>query len=270
MTSDGNAQDLETFRAGFNIGIDRRYGKALLAGIILSTGDGKLTQRQNGTRIDMEDYVFGFYMQYQFLSELQFNSYIGVGTQSFKSKRKVLSSFDANDNTPIYSFAQSEYNGDSAFWNTELVRPIHWRPGIAFMPAVAVDVRYAHTQAFNENDYFNTHISSSKINQILIRTGFNSLWKINDRFRLETKSWYSRQIGGNDTLAVNMSIPQFANIKPANIKGIKAGRDYVSLGIGSKYYITDKKQSQLIVDYIFERGNRSKAHIVNIGYNREF
>ncbi|MDR1478494.1 MAG: hypothetical protein LBJ00_06080 [Planctomycetaceae bacterium] len=270
MTSDGNAQNLETFRSGFNIGIDKRFNNALLAGLILSTGDAKLTQRQNGNKIDMDDFVFGLYMQYQFLNELQLNSYIGLGLQQFKSKRQSLLGFDQNTSTPIYGFTKSEYDGDSAFWNIELIRPIHWRSGIAFMPGVAVDVRYAHTDSFAVNDYLQTKISGSKIDQIFFRAGFNSLWKINDRFRLETQSWYSRQIGGNDSLSMSMSIPEAGIIKPAHLKGIKAGRNLASLGIGSRYYMTDKKQSQLIVDYIFERGDRSKTHVVNLGFNYNF
>jgi outer membrane autotransporter protein len=269
MTSDGNAQNLETFRSGFSIGIDKRLNNALLAGLLLATGDAKLTQRHNGNRIDLDDFVFGLYMQYQFLSELQLNSYIGLGLQKFKSKRQNLIGFDANQ-SPIYDFAKSEYDGNSAFWNVELIRPIHWRPGIAFMPGIAVDLRYAHADAFTESGYFNTHIGSSNVDQVFFRAGFNSLWKINDRFRLETQSWYSRQIGGNDTLSMNMAIPVPGVIKPANLKGIKAGRDSVALGVGSRYYLSEKKQTQLILDYVFERGNRTKAHVVNLGFNYNF
>ncbi|MDR2169479.1 MAG: hypothetical protein LBP59_04985 [Planctomycetaceae bacterium] len=269
MKSDGNAQNIETNTSGFNIGADKQYGNALLAGILLATGNAKLSQPQNGNKIEMENLIFGIYLQYQFINEIQLNTYIGFGTQKYDSKRYALQNIDAATYAHAYGYSKTEYDGDSAFWNIELVRPIHWRPGIAFMPAVAVDARYAHTNSFDENDYFKTHIKSAAIDQIMFRAGLNSLWKINDRFRLETQSWYSRQIGGNDTIATNMSIPG-ANITPANLKGIKAGRDFATLGVGSRYYLTNKKQSQIFLDYVFERGNRSKAHAVNIGYNRSY
>jgi uncharacterized protein with beta-barrel porin domain len=268
MSGDSNAQTINTQRSGLNIGIDKRFGKALLAGILLSTGDAKLTQKHNGNRIDMEDVVFGFYTQYQFLNEVQLNSYIGLGIQKFNSKILTVTGIDNNYDLN-YNYVKSQYDGDTAFWNVELIRPIH-KSNVAFMPGFGIDIQYAHTKSFNVNDQFNTHISSSKINQIMVRTGFNSLWKINDRFRLETQSWYRRQIGGSDTLAMNISVPGINSVKPASLKGITAGRDYITLGIGSRYYLTNKKQSQLMLDYVFERGNRSKAHFINLGYNYNF
>ncbi|GHT26443.1 hypothetical protein FACS18942_03910 [Planctomycetales bacterium] len=251
-----NIIDYGISRTGTNAGVDYRITGSLQLGMVFGYADSKLYQ--TGNRIDLDDYTMGIYARKKLTDMLELNGFVGYGEQNYSAHRQTFG-----------GTARSRFDGNSLFATLELVRPLQLRKSFTLFPTWALDYQTANTDAFAESGTIMPQVfESSELEQTVMRFGINSQWQWSDNARFDSRLQYGRQIGGADITSIRTAFPSVSTVEPLTLGGTRLGRDRLNVGVGGRYYLTDSKRSILVGNYDFDRGNRSKSHTAELGFQQ--
>ena len=255
QSSDGQARQYGITRTGMNVGLDRLITQSFSAGFLFDYSTPHLYQE--GNRIKANDYVFGLFARKRFDNIWDTNCFLAYGNQMYRGDRITYD-----------GIVQSKYGGDSWYATAELIRRTKLTKEFTVLPTLAIDFQTAQTKAFAESgsSRFRHVYERGELSQTVMRLGLNSLWRINERIRLDTRLQYGRQIGGSDTPSIRSVLATSSIDNPMTFQGVALGYDQLNVGVGGRYFMSEAHRSLVFGNYNFDRGNRSLAHSAEIGF----
>lgn len=283
--SDGNAEKYNIHRNGFMIGGEWGLTPYSAIGAIASYANSKL--KQHGDTAKSDDYLFGLYFVCAPRNEFEFKGYIGTGFQEYDYDRHVRNgnvyTDSINDSRGVNDRYVSDTKGNTLNVSLELARPLMLHPTFILRPTIGLDTQFLWQDGFMENNhnaYYNNNAYGSylyglkykrmRLDRTLLRTGFSSETS-GSRGSLRMRAFYVTRIGGD---ACATSDQRFVlGGDQFSIDGVRLGRNFLNLGIGTNLWMDGEKTSSFFLDYdanIYNSSRKVDAHTFSIGFLQNF
>ncbi|MDR2762710.1 MAG: hypothetical protein LBB88_08935 [Planctomycetaceae bacterium] len=294
--SDGNAGTFNLNRNGIVVGFDKPTtdGKQLF-GMQFAFVRGEIDASLSEAKVD--DFNFGIYHNRKIRSVFQWNNYLGMGVENYRTRRSLGSGlayynwvWDTPDGLPTsdaddghYEYSNELYNGNlnakftgySFYANTEFSRPFILGSCNQYMikPYAALDLTSVWQNSASESgsfkgaEFVRLDFYSTAYIKTYGRTGI--LFERNgDNCNLHAGLSYAFQLGGRHYSNVDNKF-QFGGEK-FNIRSVDTGNDFLNLNCGVEWYLGKKKNRFFTLNYQAMFGKNITAQAAQVGYQYKF
>lgn len=263
--SDPNSRPYGIARTGFIMGVDRRYNRDMVAGLVF--GFSNPTLKMDADRVEARDFQVGAYIGQRLPLGAEFKGYVGFGLQGYDSERHLSDPLLVTGPTKL----KASYQGDSFDASLEILRRTALGRWFSLTPIAALDI-LTTTQGGNTesgDSVLAGDYDRVRFGRALIRAGARLRYE-NDYSSLFFQMFYSVKFAGEDAPETKFRFVGAPGDAPMTVRGVDPGSSYLGLGCGLRFYLNTKKTRQLMAHYDLSVANQLDSNTGSLGFIQLF